>query len=271
MHSEEISWEEAVQTLRDDPAQRELVLACFYDDPVEQAAARYQQSTEWAALETLLPQKDGRVLDLGSGRGIVAHALSKRGWTVTAAEPDPSAIVGAEAIRRLSRTTGAPIEVVECYGEAIACESESFDLVHSRAVLHHAKDLNRLCNEVARVLRPGGKFIATREPVLTREADREIFLHNHPLHKLFGGENAYRLSIYTSAIKDAGLKIERVYNPLETDINTYPGTRAESKSRIAHRLRLPSHRWVPDLALRLLGALSNGPGRLYTFVASKGA
>jgi SAM-dependent methyltransferase len=264
-----ISWEQAVQTLRDDPAQKELVLACFYDDPVEQAAARYQQTAEWAALEKLLPQGAGRVLDLGSGRGIVAHALSKSGWTVTAAEPDPSPIVGGEAIRRLSRATGTPIEVIECYGEAIACESESFELVHCRAVLHHAQDLNRLCGEVARVLRPGGKFIATREPVLTREADRDRFLHDHPLHKLFGGENAYRLGTYTSAIRGAGLVIERVYNPLETDINTFPTTVNEAKLRIAHRLMLPSHRWVPDLALRLLGSLSDAPGRLYTFVASK--
>jgi len=264
-----ISWEQAVQTLRDDPSRRGLVLECFYDDPVEAAAARYHKSSEWAALEAILPQKKGRVLDLGSGRGIVAYALSRSGWTVTAAEPDPSAIVGAGAIRRLSHTTDTPIEVIECYGEALACEDEGFDLIHCRAVLHHAKDLNRLCEEVARVLRRDGKFIATREPVLTREADRETFLNEHPLHKLFGGENAYRLATYTSAIENAGLKIDRVYNPLETDINVFPGTRADTKLRIARRLMLPSAQWVPDLALRLFGSLSDAPGRLYTFVASK--
>jgi SAM-dependent methyltransferase len=264
-----ISWEQAVQTLRDDPSQKELVLACFYDDPVERAALRYQESTEWKALRALVSEKKGRVLDLGSGRGIVAHAFSMSGWAVTAAEPDPSSIVGAEAIRRLSLVSGAPISVVECYGEALACEDASFDLVHCRAVLHHARDLNRLCEEVARVLRPGGRFIATREPVLSRETDRNRFLHDHPLHKLFGGENAYLLGTYVSAIENAGLKIDRVYNPLETDINIFPGTMADSKLRIARRLMLPSGRWVPDLALRFLGSLSDAPGRLFTFVSSK--
>ncbi len=264
-----ISWEQAVQSLRDDPSQAELVLSCFYDDPVQRAAERYEQSTEWDALRRLLPPRSGRALDIGSGRGIVAYALARAGWRVTAAEPDASNVVGAGAIRELSRITGTPIEVVECFGESLECESGAFDLVHCRAVLHHAVDLNRLCREVARVLRPGGRFIATREPVLTREEDRPIFLENHPLHRLFGGENAYRLAIYRSAIESAGLAIDRIYNPLESDINAFPDSRAEYKRRIARRLLLPGPGWVPDFALKLYGATLDVPGRLYTFVASK--
>ena len=268
-HAGMISWEQAVQTLRDDPSQRELVLACFYDDPIQSAADRYERSSEWAALKTLLPEGAGRALDLGSGRGIVAYSLARAGWNVTAAEPDASKVVGAGAIRELGRITGTPIHVIECAGEALDCESDSMDLVHCRAVLHHADDLGLLCREVARVLRPGGRFIATREPVLTHEEDRAVFLDSHPLHRLFGGENAYRLATYRSAIEDAGLTIDRIYNPLESDVNVFPQTLMEYKRRIARRLLLPSPRFVPDIALKLLGALSNVPGRLFTFVASK--
>lgn len=264
-----ISWEQAVQSLRDDPKQAELVLACFYDDPIQSAAERYEQGTEWGALRRLLPSKSGRALDLGSGRGMVAYSLARAGWSVTAAEPDQSCIVGAGAIRELSRVTDTSIEVIECSGESISCDSESFDLVHCRAVLHHAVNLDRLCSEVARVLRPGGRFIATREPVLTREDDRAIFLESHPLHRLFGGENAYRLATYRSAIEAAGLTIDRIFNPLESDINAFPDSLAKYRSRAARRLFLPSPSWIPDFALKLLGAMSNTPGRLFTFVASK--
>lgn len=268
-HIDKISWEQAVQTLRDDPSQAELVLACFYDDPVQQAAERYEKSTEWSALWRLLPKRSGRALDVGSGRGIVAYALAKSGWQVTAAEPDGSSVVGAGAIRELGRVTDTSIDVVECFGESLDCDDESFDLVHCRAVLHHAADLDQLCREVARVLRPGGKFIATREPVLTREEDRTVFLDSHPLHKLFGGENAYRLATYLSAIEGAGLIVDRVYNPYESDINAFPSSLAQYKRHVAGRLLLPGPEWIPDFVLKMLGSLSNAPGRLFTFVASK--
>ena len=44
------TWEEAVLWLRSQPGQSELVRACFYDDPLTDAAKRYLASTEWEAL-----------------------------------------------------------------------------------------------------------------------------------------------------------------------------------------------------------------------------
>jgi len=41
-----VSWEEAVLWLREQPEHRELVRACFYDDPLSAAAERYYMSTE---------------------------------------------------------------------------------------------------------------------------------------------------------------------------------------------------------------------------------
>ncbi|MGN6285702.1 MAG: class I SAM-dependent methyltransferase [Afipia sp.] len=269
MNANMMSWEQAVLQLRRDPAQSELVQACFYDDPPDASARRYFESTEWAALESLLPSSKGDVLDLGAGRGIVAYAFARSGWRVAAAEPDPSDVVGAGAIRELARTTAVSIDVVESSGEKLPFPDGSFDVAHCRAVLHHAKDLPVLCSEVSRVLRPGGLMIATREHVISRESDRPAFFEMHPLHRFYGGENAYRISAYTSAITSAGLKLEKVLNPFETDINLFPGTKQEFKERIARRLSLPRAVIVPDVLLRILGQLSNAPGRLYTFVARK--
>jgi Asp/Glu/hydantoin racemase len=36
-----MSWEQAVLSLREQPDAHELVLACFYDDPLIDAARRY--------------------------------------------------------------------------------------------------------------------------------------------------------------------------------------------------------------------------------------
>ncbi|ULA64985.1 MAG: SAM-dependent methyltransferase Dde2880 (UbiE -like) [Nitrospira sp.] len=265
----DLTWEEAVLWLRDQPDQGPLVLACFYDDPLLEAAKRYASSTEWQAIRSYLPAVRGRALDLGAGRGIASFALARDGWAVTAVEPDPSAIVGTGAIRRLAEEGGFSIDVVDQRGEELPFQDEFFDLVHCRAVLHHARDLAALCREVGRVLKPGGILIATREHVISRKEDLELFLEAHPLHRLYGGEYAYLLAEYRVAIERAGLTIMTVLNPYASDINLFPDSRAGLRQRIATRFQLPSPAFVPGVLLDWVGAWSSQPGRLYSFIAGK--
>lgn len=218
-----------------------------------------------------LPKEQGQALDLGAGRGIASYALARDGWRVTAVEPDQSAVVGAEAIRKLAKETGLPIDVVAQYGEALPFADRRFDLVHCRAVLHHARNLSALCREVSRVLRPGGRVIATREHVISRKADLPVFLESHPLHRLYGGEHAYLLSEYQAAIQAAGLTITHVLNPYASDINLFPDCRAELKRRIAERLYLPSTALVPGFIIDWLGKRLDQPGRHFSFIAEKPA
>ncbi len=261
-----MTWEEAVLWLRSQPDQLELVRACYYDDPLSDAAERFRASTEWQALRAFLPRKLGRALDIGAGRGIASYALAREGWRTTALEPNGSAIVGAEAIRRLAAEKGLAIEVTEQWGERLPFDDASFDLVFGRQVLHHAQDLSRFCREAARVLRPGGTFVAAREHVISRRADLPAFLESHPLHRFYGGENAYLVSEYRRAIEGAGIRLTHVLNTYQSDINLFPETTASVKTLIARRLRLPSPRLVPDAALWLVGVLANQPGRVYTFI-----
>ena len=264
----DLTWEEAVIWLKSQPDQATLVETCFFDDPLTAAAERYYLSTEWQAISRLLHPTKGRALDIGSGRGISAYALARDGWETTALEPDPSKIVGAAAIRSLAIETRTSIVVVETWGEALPFENSSFDLVHVRQVLHHARDLRKLCSEVARVLKPGGKFIATREHVLSRRDDLVQFQSAHPLHSLYGGENAFLLDEYLNAIGDAGIRLTKVLNPLESDINLYPHTLKSVKATFARKLWLPSF-LIPSFLLSWRGRQMNTPGRLYTFFGHK--
>jgi SAM-dependent methyltransferase len=263
-----MSWEEAVLWLKRQPGQEELVRACFYDDPLLAAAQRYWGSSEWESVRSLIPISCGKALDIGAGRGISSYALAKDGWQTVALEPNGSTVVGAAAIRNLAMESGLPIEVVETWGERLPFEDASFDLVHCRQVLHHAHDLPQLCREIGRVLKSGGTFIATREHVISRHDDMEAFLAGHPLHKLYGGENAFLLQEYIKAIRAGGIALTSVLNPYQSDINLYPETVSGLKRRVAARLHLPSV-LVPGFALDLLGALSKAPGRLFTFVGRK--
>ena len=265
-----ITWEAAVERLRRDPAQKALVDACYYDDPLIEAARRYHASNEWVAISALIgkPHSGARALELGAGRGIASYALAKDGWMVTAVEPDSSDIVGAGAIRAVAREANLTIGVETRWGEQLPFPDRSFDLVFVRAVLHHARDLPAFCREAARVLKPDGRFLAVREHVITRDEDLVAFQNAHPLHRFYGGENAFRLDQYMGAIKNAGLELEQVLSPFASDINLSPQSRRVLLSNQPGWWRaLPN-----SIGLWLLtraGVRSNAPGRLYSFMARK--
>jgi len=274
------TWEAAVRSLLDDPAQRQLVLDCFYDLPRAAAAERYARSPEWQAVLDALPKPPGRALEIGAGHGIASAALARGGWKVTALEPDPSELVGAGAIRRLAEEGELDIRVVEGFGESLPFADGEFDLVLARQVLHHARDLGQLCREIARVVRPGGTVLAVREHVISKPADLPKFLAAHPLHHLYGGENAYLLEQYRGALEGAGLRIAKQLAPFESPINFAPYTRETLREELLRRAgRIPggsallrgligSERGL-DGFLRLLARVDHRPGRLYSFVCTR--
>jgi 2-polyprenyl-3-methyl-5-hydroxy-6-metoxy-1,4-benzoquinol methylase len=279
-----VSWGEAVQSLIDDPSQQELVKACYFDDPLSVAAERFWASHEWQLVSKLLPITRGRALDLGAGRGISSYALARDGWDVTALEPDPSPLVGAEAIRSLAKETGLNIRVVSEYSEDLPFQGGSFDVINCRQALHHAQDLSKTCREIGRVLKPGGMMIATREHVITEPSDLQEFLDQHPLHHLYGGENAFQLHQYTAAIREAGLEIKTIIGPFDSAINYFPVSDEQIDQVCLNYLaklcgrrlasRLGTHHIIGPKILsacrKVAGYLSNAPGRLYSFVATKG-
>jgi len=276
-----LSWEAAVDWLRSQPEREELVTACYYDLPLEVAASRYHLSAEWSAVRKLLPVGKGLALDVGAGHGITTFALSKDGWQVISLEPDPSEKVGAGAIRELAARADLQVRVMQEFGEEIPLPDGTCDLVLARQALHHARDLSTLCQEIARVLKPGGVFIALRDHVISRRRDLPRFLAEHPLHELYGGENAYLLKDYRNAIESAGLRIVRIIRPLESVINYAPHDESSLREEMARRVeRLVLIGIVCGKVIRrssiafqvlrsLLSRIDNRPGRAYSFVCSK--
>jgi SAM-dependent methyltransferase len=261
------TWEDAVLWMRRQPRYHQAILDCFYDDPITVAAERYFRSSEWQAIRAFLYSPAGNALDIGAGRGISSYALAREGWQVTALEPDSSAVVGAGSIRMLASQSDLPIEVVETWGESLPFPDCSFDLVHTRAVLHHARNLKVFCREAERVLKRGGIFLALREHVISKPSDLRRFQQNHPLHNIFGGEHAFQESEYRRAMEQTGLVLKHVINPFESDINLYP-RKGENLKRLLG-LKIIPHQMIPDIFLRILGRLYRKPGRLYSFIAKK--
>jgi SAM-dependent methyltransferase len=274
------TWEDAVSWLMAQPEQQELVQACYYDRPLQGAADRYWHSPEWQEIRAFFPVQSGQALDIGAGNGIASYALAKDGWQVSALEPDPSALVGVGAIQQLAAENQLPIRVVQEFAERLPFADATFDLVFARQVLHHAQDLPQFCREIFRVLKPGGRLIAVRDHVVSSQNDLPKFFEIHPLHKLYGGENAYRLPEYTGAIKAAGLQMEQIIGPFDSVINYAPRSEAELKQELKQRFhRLPlggiAANWllgngVSGSFFSLLSRVDQRPGRLFSFVACKG-
>lgn len=275
------AWERAVVEIRADPERRKLVFDAYYDDPLRDAAERYWCSEEWNAVRAFLPNARGLALDVGAGRGIASYALARDGFSVVALEPESSDIVGAGAIRALSLESALRIEVVENFSERLPFANQYFDVVFARAVLHHTNDLRSACSEFFRVLKRGGSLLAIREHVVSRPEDLPKFFSSHPLHGLYGGENAFVLDHYVDVLLSAGFELRRVLAPFESPINYAPHTLNTLKDEIAARAgkHLPGATPIMSLALRIPGVWSvarslmkrvdNRPGRLYSFVARR--
>jgi SAM-dependent methyltransferase len=273
------TWESAVQSLIDDPTQTEMVEACYFDPPLENAVRRFYNSDEWRSARAQLGPPRGRALDVGAGNGIVSCALARDGWRTVAMEPDPSDLVGRGAIRRASEALGLDVEVIDGTGECVPVADESFDLVVARQVLHHAQDLDAFCREIARVLRPGGAFFALRDHVVTGPEQLDAFFNSHPLHKRYGGENAFTEACYALAIESAGLRIGGKWRTFDAPFAYAPKSREDIARDIAQRvapapLRVPLAKVLafPIIFAALAKALSTidrRPGRVVCFLAHK--
>jgi len=97
-----------------------------------------------------------RALDVGCGEGAFALALRRRGAAVTAADPSGSMIVAA---RERIREAGVAVPLVQARGEQLPFADASFDLVVAKTVLCFVGDGQPFVCEMARVLRPGGRFV----------------------------------------------------------------------------------------------------------------
>jgi len=96
------------------------------------------------------------VLDLGCAGGFMAEAMAKRDANVTGIDPAADAI---SAARQHAKAEGLRIGYDVGVGEALPYDAASFDAVVCVDVLEHVTDLQKVLQEVARCLRPGGLFL----------------------------------------------------------------------------------------------------------------
>jgi len=103
---------------------------------------------------------------------------------------------------------------------------------------------------------------------MARKMGLEKFV-KHPLHKFYGGENAFSLEEYETAITSAGLSIEQRLAPGDSAINYAPWSRNRVKTLLKRKTGfLHLVPFMSDAAFGIVKfRLSRLPGCLYSFVA----
>ena len=103
-----------------------------------------------AALEPLFAGR-GRALEIGVGTGVIAHPLARRGRDVVGVDLSRAMLQAARA--RLGGRVAVADALQLPFGDA------SIGDAYSVWVLHLVSDVAAVLREVARVLRPGGRYL----------------------------------------------------------------------------------------------------------------
>ncbi len=128
-------------------------LADWYDALIGDEVSEWTR-TAGELLAELLGRGPGRCLDLGCGTGAFVPLLVEQAWTVVGVD------LSADQLRVARERVGGVIEsLVQADASALPFEDGSFDAVVAVLVHTDIDAYDLALREVARVLRPGGRFV----------------------------------------------------------------------------------------------------------------
>lgn len=124
------------------------------------ARQRFDRDSELLLYRSLLGKPDGPVLDLACGTGLFARRLSR--------DPAMPPVVGMDVSKPMieegvaqAREAGAMVDFVRAEAPDLPFQDQALGGVLQTGALHLIADAARLFLEVGRVLRPGGRYVAS--------------------------------------------------------------------------------------------------------------
>jgi ubiquinone/menaquinone biosynthesis C-methylase UbiE len=150
---------------------------------------------------------DAVALDIATGGGHTALAVAPHVKQVVVTDLTPKMLQAAEGFITGQGITNATFEIAEA--EQLPFDDAAFDIVTCRVAPHHFADVHAFCREVARVLKPGGRFLLI--DTFSPEDDEldaffnEVEVRRDPTHV-----RDYRIQEWLGWMQELGLEVDVV-------------------------------------------------------------
>ena len=164
----------------------------------------------------------GRILEIGAGGAWLSAELSKLPRVVEVVTTDLSPrLLKEEAPRTFKLLNAHTAKITRMPGDfhKLDFPDKYFDFVVCSAVLHDAANLLQVLREAKRVLKPGGRLVAIREPISPRVTFRSGKRKKSRPEKAIA--RGYTLSHYKEFFKHAGLPVQVKRVNLSTGFKYY--------------------------------------------------
>ena len=181
-------------------------------------------------IENLSPTKGARILDIGTGIGILPYVLTRLGYQAEGAdlfvfpehENDMFQFAEIDVIQERWQAAGVTVTNTNIYKHELPWPNDTYDIVVSEAMIEHLKDPKTYLEQMKRLVKPGGHIIIST-PNLTTLLKRVRFLlgrsPNWPIKEFFAdGESftghwrEYTMKELIEVCELAGLTVVTAHN-----------------------------------------------------------
>ena len=144
-----------------------------------------------------------KILDVGCGTGQTAAYLAyKYGAKVTGIDVNPTMV--AKAKKRIKKNR-LPVKIIQGSIEEIPLPDNHFDFIISESVLSFVNK-PRALNEIFRLLKSGGRFVAIEQTILQRLSENE----ESEIKQFYGFESLNMKKDWVALLNQAGFEHIRI-------------------------------------------------------------